>query len=209
MRIAHWMMTATLACAPVCAAWAIDGEGLTLRSDAAPWARWHGRLSINTATPAFQHEGWGHRGHGLKLASASLLGDYYFAGSLWGLAQSGGFRATSGLFLGSRAASLLSPSPVNGFARAFSVHRRSIGSVGSSESVVAADTGTTPYLGVGYTGLSSKSGWGFSADIGLMALHPGSAVKLGRVVGGTQSLEDLLRDMRLSPLVHLGVSYSF
>jgi hypothetical protein len=61
---------------------------------------------------------------------------------------------------------------------------------------------------VGYTSLYGKSGWGFSADFGLMALSPGSAVKLGRVLGG-QSLDDVLRDMRLSPLVQLGVSYSF
>jgi len=65
-----------------------------------------------------------------------------------------------------------------------------------------------PYFGFGYTGLPSKAGWGFSADLGVMALNPGSAVKLGRVFGG-QNLDDVLRDMRLSPLVQLGVSYSF
>jgi hypothetical protein len=62
---------------------------------------------------------------------------------------------------------------------------------------------------LGYTGLSSKGGWGFSADVGVMALSPGSSVKLGRVFSGNQSLDDLLREMRLSPLVQVGVSYSF
>ena len=50
---------------------------------------------------------------------------------------------------------------------------------------------------------------GHKADVGVMALNPGSAVKLGRVVGGNQSLDDVLREMRLSPLVQVGVSYSF
>jgi len=29
------------------------------------------------------------------------------------------------------------------------------------------------------------------------------------VVGGSQSLDDVVRDMRLAPVVQLGVSYSF
>jgi hypothetical protein len=29
------------------------------------------------------------------------------------------------------------------------------------------------------------------------------------VVGGTQSLDELLRDMRLAPMLQVGVSYSF
>ena len=73
----------------------------------------------------------------------------------------------------------------------------------------APEPGAAPYLGIGYTGLSSKGGWGFSADVGVVALSPRSTVKLGRVLGGTQSLDDVLRDMRLSPLLQLGVSYSF
>jgi hypothetical protein len=72
-----------------------------------------------------------------------------------------------------------------------------------------ANDGAVPYVGIGYTGLPSRGGWGFSADIGVMALTPESRVKLGRPDGGGQSLDDVLRDLRLSPLVQLGVSYSF
>jgi hypothetical protein len=64
--------------------------------------------------------------------------------------------------------------------------------------------GAVPYLGVGYTGLSLRGGWGFSADVGLV----GSGVRLGRSVNGTQA-DELLRELRLTPILQLGVSYSF
>jgi hypothetical protein len=38
-----------------------------------------------------------------------------------------------------------------------------------------------------------------------MALNPGSGLRLGR----GQSLDDVVRDMRLTPVLQLGVSYSF
>jgi hypothetical protein len=34
-------------------------------------------------------------------------------------------------------------------------------------------------------------------------------VRFGRVFNGSQSLDDVVRDMRLAPVVQLGVSYSF
>ena len=42
-----------------------------------------------------------------------------------------------------------------------------------------------------------------------MALNPGGVVRFGRNLGGGQTLEETLRDMRLSPMLQLGVSYSF
>jgi hypothetical protein len=149
---------------------------------------------------------------GLKLSGATLLGDYYFTRSLPRLGDSGGFRATSGVFLGARSGSLVSTGPATGLGgRAFSVERRSIGglTLATASDPATPETGTVPYVGLGYTGLPTKGGWGFSADVGLMALSPGSAVKLGRAFTGGQSLDDALRDMRLSPLVQVGVSYSF
>ena len=93
---------------------------------------------------------------------------------------------------------------------AFSVDRRLLDAPsGLSNSDGATDSATLPYLGVGYSGLSLRGGWSFSADLGLVAFAPGNAVKLGRVIGGTQGLDDLLRDLRMSPVIQLGVSYSF
>ena len=66
------------------------------------------------------------------------------------------------------------------------------------------DNATLPYLGFGYTGLSARSGWSFSADLGLVAQTPGG-IKVIR----SQSLDDAVREMRLAPLLQLGVSYAF
>ena len=70
-----------------------------------------------------------------------------------------------------------------------------------------------PYLGVGYTGLRSLKGtgggWAFSADVGVMALKPRSAVRFGQALGGQNGLGDTGRDTQLSPLLQLGASYAF
>lgn len=130
---------------------------------------------------------------GPKVQSLSLMGDYYLTRPWVGTA--GGLRATSGVLLGQR--SLLWGSP-------FGMDRR------SAPWLSGDDTGsTTPYLGVGYTDTSAKGGWGLSADLGLMALNPRSAVRLGKVFNGSQNLDDAVRELRLSPVLQLGVSYAF
>jgi hypothetical protein len=68
---------------------------------------------------------------------------------------------------------------------------------------------TLPYVGLGYSGIHAKSGWGFWADVGLVVQNPGNMLGVGRVVSGSQSAEDLVRELRLSPLLQLGVNYSF
>ena len=73
----------------------------------------------------------------------------------------------------------------------------------------SADSATVPYIGIGYSNLSPKSGWSFSADFGVVSQNPSNVVRFGRVFGGSQSLDDVVRDMRLAPVVQLGVSYSF
>jgi hypothetical protein len=70
-----------------------------------------------------------------------------------------------------------------------------------------ADTTLTwPYLGVGYSGSSMRYGLNFSADLGLAAQNPG-AIRFGRV--GTSGLDDFARELRLMPVIQLGVSYRF
>ena len=65
-----------------------------------------------------------------------------------------------------------------------------------------------PYVGVGYTGLRSLratgGGWAFNADVGVMALQPNLALRLGQ-----QAVSDTLRDLQFSPLLQVGVSYKF
>ena len=69
-------------------------------------------------------------------------------------------------------------------------------------------SGTLPYIGIGYSNLSPRSGWSFSADLGLVSLRPATRSASAGVFGGSQNLDDVVRDMRLTPLVQLGVSYS-
>jgi hypothetical protein len=210
MRSAHWMVVGALAVGALGSANALEGEGLVPRARSGDWPRWQGRLSLGTTTPFVRPDAFNPDG-GLSVTGLSLISDYYFTHSLRGASDAGGFRATSGLLVGARSASFLSPLPGSGYGsgRSFSVDRRSVGGFALVPSAEVSDSGAVPYVGVGYTGLSIKGGWGFSADVGVMALSPGSAVKLGRVFSGNQSLDDLLREMRLSPLVQVGVSYSF
>jgi hypothetical protein len=195
--------------APLACAVAADGRGLTLGRDD-PWPRWQGRIMLST-TPVWGN-GLERRDPGNPVAgSLSLMSDYYLTEPAAGPKHAGGFRATSGVVIGPRSQAWAGPLPGAPSGSAFSASRRVFGQSPTTLPGDAAgiDTPTLPYVGVGYTGLSPRGGWSFSADLGVFSLSPSSAVKLGRVLGGSQSLDDTLRDMRWSPVLQLGVSYSF
>lgn len=209
MLTAKWMLKTAAAIASAGLPWIAHGEGLKPDPDNVPWARWQARLSIGTPAPAWRTDFGSVDRNGLKIAGVSLMGDYYFSRSVAAGGMASGFRATSGLIVGPRSGlwagrpGLAPPGSVN-------VDRRLFDPANGAFGVEAnADNGTVPYVGVGYSGLSPRGGWSVSADLGLVALAPGGAVKLGRVLGGTQGVDELLRDLRLSPLIQLGVSYSF
>ena len=77
--------------------WAGQGNGLAASADEMLWSRWQGRLAFGSAAPSWQSNLGGQVSNGLKVRSVSVLGDYYFSRSLFGLAEAGGFRTTSGL----------------------------------------------------------------------------------------------------------------
>jgi hypothetical protein len=139
----------------------------------------------------------------LQVGSVGLLGDVYFGAdrAAPGLPASG-FRATSGVLIGAR-------SPLLGAAG--TADRRLFGASAAPIAPIepALESATLPYVGIGYSNLWGKSGWSFSADLGVVSQSPANAVRFGRVFGGSQSLDDVIRDMRLGPVVQLGVSYSF
>jgi hypothetical protein len=144
--------------------------------------------------------------------AASLSGDYYFSKDIIDAAQPRtGLRASSALLIRQPGVSLSdlalsSRSAASfGFATPLSLPSLLPGLAEHSADGVS----TVPYLGIGYSDYSLKSGWGFWADVGLVVQSPGSAVGVGRVLFGTQSTEDLMRELRMSPMVHLGVNYSF
>lgn len=207
MRTTAWTLAGAITLATT-AAMAADSESLTTHPDQLRWARWQGRLSLGTlsSTPGFL---LGADSPALKLVSASLMADYYLGRSLADTGPIGGFRATSGLIFGPRSA--LGTGQANlRLGSAFSIGSRPLGQAPMPYTIdPGGDTATLPYLGFGYTGLSARGGWSFSADLGLVAQSPGNAVRLGRVFSGGQNLDDAIREMRLAPLLQLGVSYSF
>lgn len=199
MRKPVWMLAAVTGLVIVAPAMALDADNPAPNPDHQPWARWQGRLSLGTPSPV-----WRSGIDSTKVNSASVMGDYYFGHSLVGAGSAGGFRATSGLIFGPRA-SLSIGQPGLAAGSVFSIGSRPFGqSAMPNTSDTTGDNATLPYLGVGYTTLAARSGWSFSADLGLVAQTP-AGIKAIR----SQSLDDAVREMRLAPLLQLGVSYAF
>jgi len=188
---------------------AADGQGLAVKRDATSWSTWQGRISVGSSSTFWRSSLVD--ADAARPTSMSLMGDYYFTHSLLGLGTQGGFRATSGLILGPRAQAW-SGQPGLGAGNAFSVGNRLFGSNNGAIPYLrdpSTETATLPYLGVGYTGLSARSRWSFSADVGIVAQNPSNAVRLGRLFGSGQNLDDIVRDLRMTPMFQLGVSYAF
>lgn len=206
MRTAKWMLGTIAALAATVAPGGVGAEGLRADADNVPWARWQGRVAFGVAAGPWRGA---FDDRPTALGSLSLMGDYYFFRSLDAGGIANGFRATSGLVVGPRSG-LWTGRPSLAPMRGWSVDRRLFGSTVTTPYGLetTSDTATLPYVGIGYSGLSLRGGWAVSADVGVVALAPAAAVKLGRG-GGAPALDELLRELRLSPVIQLGVSYSF
>lgn len=192
----------TICC--VTSAWA-DG-GLVLREDSLNGPRWQGRIGLgNAVSPGLRPEL--QRRDDTMLGSLSVMGDYYLSGPLLGRGLSGGLRATGGLLVGPRSALLSNPALPSNQLSPFSLSRLAGGvpPPGSDGN----DLGSAPYLGIGYSGMSVKRTLSFSADFGLAATSPGSGLRFGRFVPGSPSFDDMLHELRLTPVIQLGLSYTF
>jgi hypothetical protein len=157
------------------------GPGLSLDQPEASWLRWGARLQVSS-DPLTSID-LPASAMLSRAHAVQLLGDYYIDRPRLG--QAGGLRLTSGLWFMSRRDGLPLGTP---WARA------------ALES--------WPYLGVGYSAASPRGGWGLHADLGL-AVRGAGGLKLDRLLGGGQSLDDALRELRLRPMVQVGASYSF
>ena len=200
----RWMAAAAAA---MCVTWAAAADETTGAADrASTWPRWQGRLSLGSTGSLLRVDPSAPRQDD-RSPSLSLMGDYYLTRSGWGFTESGGFRATSGLVLGHGARTLLSLSAAPS-RQGLSVQQHRLGGLSTPwQRYASREAETSAYVGLGYTGFS-RSGWGFTADVGVLS-HGASAGQLGRAAAGTQSLDDTLRALRLSPLVQMGVSYAF
>ncbi len=142
---------------------------------------------------------------GTAQVRARLLGDYYLTGPGFGGTQvSGGLRVTSGLAIGpSEGTAALPPSRLEGGLQWGP--RESDSNLTDRYGVRVA----LPYIGLGYTSLSARAGWGLSADVGLGGLRPGERVRFGAGNPTAAQFEGVLNDLRLAPVIQLGVSYAF
>jgi hypothetical protein len=204
MRIRPFALGFALALAVTSAA-AAEGRGLVVDPERLTWPSLQGRLQLSTETLLPVAVG-NIEGALLRPRSAALFGDYYVSRPFFG--NAGGVRLTSGLVTGPRGAvfgpgQAMAPS-------AFGVGTVSRGSqpTGSMSADANGDqTQTLPYLGIGYSGSSLRGGWGFSADLGITAENAGNQRLMRSLM--SQSLDDTLRDLRLTPVLQLGVSYRF
>ena len=178
----------------------IVGDGLKITQDSTDtWSPWQARLAMSAPTlPLLGH--WG--APSISGSHAMLAGDRYLG---WGQAgEGGGLRATGALLLGANALSLAAPVGTS--------HGEMLWRSNSSSGIGLGDSdygGAMPYLGVGYSAWWSRTGVGVSADLGLAAQKPGQAVRFGRVMSGTESLDDMLRAMQLAPMLQVNLSYAF
>lgn len=182
-----------------------------LANEGRPLPHWQGRLGLAAAdeSPGVAID-TSHR-----VLAASVMGDYFF--SAQALSGRGGFRATGGLLIGSRNSLWSGAFGATQLAPGLNAERRELSSYSLAPLAADGDVGdgsALPYVGLGYTGLFGKRpltgmGWGFSADLGLISLSPRSAVRLGNAGVGQTSVTELVRDLQLNPMLHLGVSYAF
>lgn len=173
--------------------------GLTLDDQARFGPRLQARVGISTGASL---DGWGTS---WQQQAGVVLGDYYFSRARLGSSDvSGGFRATSGLLLGQRSLALGTPALAAGQGFTLTMLRQTRWATAVGESV-SEPWAAVPYLGVGWSGMSPRGGWGLSADLGFAA----RAATGGLRVGNATALDDLLREWRLTPMLHVGVSYAF
>ena len=211
MRPVPWICVAVAAALATVEARA-DGDGLSANADRFAWPDVQSRIAMAPGAPGWRADLAPVERSGLQVGGLGLLGDVYFGGAKsTGAGVPGtGFRATSGLLIGARSPLLGgSTTPTSGGLYASNRHLFGASASSLAATDASVDSSTVPYIGIGYNNLAGKSGWSFSADLGVVSQNPGNVVRFGRVFGGTQNLDDVIRDMRLAPVVQLGVSYSF
>ena len=161
------------------------GDGLVAPANALSSSRWQSRLEVDKPSSLLRGLTT-HWAFGAQVSTARLLSDYALDPLRLGShGQTGGLHLTSGLLVTLRNnLNLWGPASANDAAFA------------------------QPYAGIGYSGIGQRGDWGFNADLGLSAQNPGAALQLGRMFNGA-SLGDTVRDLRLQPMIRLGMNYSF
>ena len=82
-------------------------------------------------------------------------------------------------------------------------------SLGAVTITSAETAGTVPYLGLGFTSAAWRNAWYLTADLGWVAEQPSALGGFSRALQGGLGWDQALRDMRLAPVVQLGVRLAF
>ena len=188
-----------------------EGDGLTAKADRVPWARWQGRIACAPGAPAGAPTSRRSSAPACRSAASSLIGDYYF-GSAPRLGPSRRRLPRHQRRADRRAQRWLQRRRRRRRAAA----RRATGACSAPRprrcrirpTRARQRDAALPRHRL-HAACRRKSGWSFSADLGLVSQSPGNAVRFGRRLRRPQSLDDVVRDMRLAPVLQLGVSYSF
>lgn len=185
------MMRCLVAVALVAAATSplAQDRGLRLERDgASPW-----KASLESASGSISGQVMATR------PSLRLTGDYWLGELRFGNLSLGSLRISGGLLHGPQG-NVVVP-------QALSAHAPGYGPSATDFRLgLAAGRGnsTWSYLGVGYA--TTLGAIGVQADLGLAAQNP-AAAGLSRL--GDTGLDSLVRDLRLTPVLRLGMSYRF
>lgn len=187
----------------------VRGRGLALRGQGF-WPHWEGRIGVVIDRPINPLKdsfvlAQPNQSAGLRVRSMHILSDYYV---------DGGFRATAGVLRGDTGQAWWG-SGGNGGGLNLSMQRldslgltTNLGNLGSTQ-----DAQTTPYLGAGYSNSltvdGTPSAWRFNADLGVVSANASNINRIGQVLQGDRSLDEMVREMRLRPVVKVSVGYSF
>lgn len=176
-------------------------QGLTVPAADTLWPQWQARITLMTAnaspsasTPWFDN---GSAARGLQ--GGAVFGDYVFASPSFG-----SFRASGGLMSGG-----LGGLPLLNANAGTRLGVSLLGSTAPAYVPGSEAPATLPYLGLGFTGATGLAGLAITADLGITAERPAAAAGLGRALFGNQGMERSLREMRLGPVMQLGVRYTF
>lgn len=188
---------------------ATNGNGLTLNEPPSTnlWPHWEGRIGVVLDRPADPMSNSfvlaQPANNGLKVYSMHVLSDYYFAG---------GFRATAGLVRGSSNLPWWPSEQQGATGLNLSMQRLDVlGHPGHDGRL--DDDRTSPYLGAGYStrlaSLRADSAWRFNADLGLISINSNNIDRISRALQGDAGVENIIRELRLRPVVKVSVNYAF
>ncbi len=192
MKHSRFLALTAWLCGPMAA---LAGEGMVAPAVETLWPHWHARITVQTAAVSpLSYSQWTEGASAARsLQGGALLGDYYFATPAFGH-----FRASGGLMVGSTGGVPLWAAPA-GQRLGLAVQAAGAAPPG------AADLGATvPYLGLGFSGALWRNTLSVTADVGMVA-----GGSLGKALFGNQGMERALRDLRLAPVLQVGVRYTF